>query len=259
MPYATINGRSLFYTLHREGEPGHPPLVLVHGAGGSHLHWPAPLRRLPGRTVYTLDLPGHGRSEGEGERSIAGYAAVLEALLDALELPHAVIGGHSMGGAIAMHLALTRPERVAGLVLIGTGARLRVLPAILEGIQTDFLATVDLITRMAWSLEAPKYLIRRGGEITAQTPPTVLLGDFTACNAFDIMDRLDQIQAPTLVVGGTADRLTPLKYARYLEAHIPNARLVTIEGGGHMMMLEQPQAVAQAVADFLAGLDAEKS
>lgn len=252
MPYAGLDTGKLFYALSRG--PGAPTLVLIHGAGGSHLHWPAELRRLPGATVYALDLPGHGRSDGPGCDTIAAYVTALVGFLDATGTERAVLAGHSMGGAISQMAALTHPGRVAGLVLVGTGARLRVAPAILDGILQDFDGAIDLVTRFAWAKEAPQELTRRGREMMAQTAPEVIHGDFVACDAFDVMQRLNEIDAPTLVITGTADLLTPHKYGAFLADHIPNARLVTVEAGGHMMALEQPVPVARAVAEFISAL-----
>lgn len=254
MPYAQVNTRKLYYAQSRARRADAPALVLIHGAGGEHLHWPAELRCLPDATVYALDLPGHGRSDGPGCDTIPAYADLVLRFLDALGIERAVLAGHSMGGAIAQMTALTRPERVAGLVLVGTGARLRVHPAILEGIVEDFDGTLDLVTRWLWAEGAPAELMRKGREAMGKIPAEVLRGDWGACDAFDVMDRLGEITAPTLVVAGTADRLTPLKYGQYLAAHIPNARLVTVKGGGHMMALEQPQVVTRAVREFIAAL-----
>ena len=254
MPYAELDTGRLFYAQSRGRGPDTPTLVLIHGAGGSHLHWPAELRRLPGATVYALDLPGHGRSDGPGCDSVAAYVTALIGFLDATGTDRAVLVGHSMGGAISQLTVLTHPQRVAGLVLVGTGARLRVAPAILDGILKDFDAAIDLVTRFAWAKDAPQELTRRGREMMAGTPPEVIHGDFAACDAFDVLQRLGEIDAPTLVVTGTADLLTPHKYGVFLAEHIPNARLVTVEAGGHMMALEQPIPVARAVADFISTL-----
>jgi pimeloyl-ACP methyl ester carboxylesterase len=250
MPYAESSAGKLFYTVSR-GIPGGPTLLLVHGAGGSRLHWPAELRRLPGATVYTLDLPGHGRSEGSGCNHIERYAEAVVALMDSVGIEKGVIVGHSMGGAIAQTMALAHTDRVAGLVLVATGARLRVFPAILEGIRSDFEATAALITRAAWSTEAPPRLTELGKKTLLRTGPDVLLADFGACDRFDVMEYLGQIWVPTLVVAGSADQLTPLKYARFLAEHIPDARLRTIENAGHMVMLERPEIVELAMQQFI--------
>jgi pimeloyl-ACP methyl ester carboxylesterase len=156
-----------------------------------------------------------------------------------------------MGGAIAITLALDFADLVAGLVLVSTGARLRVAPAILDGIRSDFERTTELITRFAWSSGTAPRLIELGWQALLGTGPDVLLGDFTACDRFDVMERLGEIAAPTLVVAGSADQLTAVKYARFLAEHISDARLVTVEGAGHMVMLERPLEVAEAMQDFL--------
>jgi pimeloyl-ACP methyl ester carboxylesterase len=148
-------------------------------------------------------------------------------------------------------MALAHADRVAGLVLVATGARLRVFPAILDGIRSDLEATAALITRFAWSTEAPPRLTELGKKTLLKTGPDVLLADFGACDRFDVMERLGQIRVPTLVVAGSADQLTPLKYARYLAEHIPDARLRTIENAGHMVMLERPEVVELAMQQFI--------
>jgi pimeloyl-ACP methyl ester carboxylesterase len=206
---------------------------------------------MSGVSVYTLDLPGHGRSVGPGCDTIDCYVETVVAFLDAVDVDQAVIVGHSMGGAIAQTMALERGSRVSALVLVGTGARLRVAPSILEGIETDFEGATGLITEYAWSPDANPGLMQLGRTALRETGPSVLRGDFLACDRFDIMDRLGGMGVPVLVVGGLADRLTPIKYSRYLVEQIPEARLVTVEGAGHMVMLEQPQQVAGAVREFV--------
>lgn len=226
-------------------------MLLVHGAGGSRLHWPPELRRLAGATVYTLDLPGHGRSSGSACDTIECYTRTVVAFLESVDADRPIVVGHSMGGAIAQKLALEHSDLISALGLIATGARLRVAPALLESIRDDFDRAVALITRYLWGPEASESLMELGRGALKDTGPDVLLSDFQACDGFDVMDRLDQIEIPTLVVGGTADALTPLKYARFLAEHIPDARLLTVEGAGHMVMLEQPGEVGEAVRDFV--------
>ncbi len=236
----------------------HPPVVLVHGAGGHALHWPPQLRRLPGYRVLAVDLPGHGRSPGAGCQRIADYVAALRRWADAIHLPPAVWVGHSMGGAIVQTLALQYPERVQALVLIGTGARLRVHPTILQGTadEATFLATVDTIISWAFAPESDPRLRQLAAQRMAETRPAVLHGDFVACDAFDIRERLAEINHPTLVLCGEQDRMTPPRYAEYLAEHLPNARLVRIPAAGHMVMLEQPDVVARALRAFLDELSA---
>ena len=252
MPYTTVDGQRVFYACHASPTPESPSLILVHGAGGSHLHWGAPIRMLPGADVYALDLPGHGRSEGAGHGTIAGYAAFVVAFMDALHLPQAAVAGHSMGGATALAAALNDPQRVAGLVLVGTGARLRVLPRILEGTLHDFENTVELICRYAYAPHAPREMIYRGRQQMRTVAPRTIHDDFAACNAYDVMERLGEIHCPTLVIVGTEDTLTLPKYSSFLAEHIAGAELKLVEGAGHMVMVEKAGEVAEAVAAALA-------
>jgi pimeloyl-ACP methyl ester carboxylesterase len=254
MPFLTV-GRERVYYVHRRPVPdARPPVVLIHGAGGSHQHWLYQVRDLPQSVSYALDLPGHGRSPGTGRDSIGAYGDWLRAFLDEAGLARAVLVGHSMGGAIALDLALRWPDRVAGLGLVATGARLRVAPAILEGIRQEPDEAVRLITDWAFGPEAPEEIVRLGRRQMGEVDPGVLYGDFVACDAFDVRERLGEIQAPALVLCGTQDRMTPAKYATFLRNGIAGAGLQLIEGAGHMLMIERPQAVNRALIRFLEAL-----
>jgi len=173
----------------------------------------------------------------------------IAAILTLNTIAHTV--GAAMGGAIALDFALRYPYRLAGLILVGSGARLRVAPAILTGILSDFEATVDLVCDYAFGPNATERLKHLGRQRLLKTPPEVLHGDYTACDVFDVMERLEEVRCPTLVIGGTADRLTPPKYSIYLRDHIPGAELVLVDAAGHMVMLEKPDVVAKAVSKFI--------
>lgn len=210
--------------------------------------------------MFVLDLPGHGRSHGPGRETIAGYAEAVVSLLDSIDAlrgKRTVVGGHSMGGAIAQVVALNYPERVAGLVLIGTGAKLRVAPVLMDGVLSQFETVLALIADWSFGPSAPTEMKRLVLKAMRETDPAVLHADYRACGGFDILDRLSEINAPTLVVGGATDRMTPLRFSQYLANNIPRAELQVVEGAGHMMALEQPDAVATAVSEFMAGLESE--
>lgn len=237
---------NIWYADHRR-ETDPPTLLLIHGAAGSHLDWSAALRK---RNALVPDLPGHGKSGGAGHDSVAAYAADMVAFMDRMGLDRAIIAGHSMGGAIAQTMALDFPDRVRGLILIGTGAYLPVNPEILR--VKDAQAEVGaLLKKWMWAKSVPETIRQRGFELFMQTPADVTYGDYVACDTFDVRTRLPEISAPTLVIGGTADKMTPLAYSESLADAVPNATLVTIPDGGHMMALEQPERVADAVDTWL--------
>lgn len=247
MSTVTMGKDEIFY-LQKGG--GKPSLLFLHGGGGTHRHWGKQIRGLRDATLACLDLPGHGRSKGRGRQSIEGYAELVAEFMAALALESPIVVGHSMGGAIALDLALRYGAQIGGLVLVGTGARLRVMPSLLEGLREEFESTVDLLCRYLYGRLASEKMVRLGREEMLAIGPEVLLGDYLACDRFDVIDRLGEVRLPTLVICGEEDQLTPLKYSRFLVDHIPGAGLVTIPEAGHMVMLEKPQETTDAIAGF---------
>jgi pimeloyl-ACP methyl ester carboxylesterase len=250
MPYLDLNGERIYYALHRNQANG-VPVLLIHGAGENHLVWPIGLRRLPGAIVSAIDLPGHGKSTGLGRSTIAGDAAWVISFLDALRIPAAILIGHSMGGAIAQQLALTHPDRTTALVLIATGAKLRVAPQLLDLARNDFPAAVELVSEWEWGPTAPAEIKELGRQQLLTNSPAVMLDDYRACDAFDVRGQVQNIAVPTLIVSGDADRMTPLKHATFMAEQIPQARLCVVPEAGHMVMLEAAGTLTQAVTDFL--------
>ena len=234
-------------------DPGSPPLVFIHGAGGSSLHWPPQLRRLPGLEIYALDLPGHGDSAGVSADSIAEKAQQVLAWKTSLSLSPCVFAGHSMGGAIAQTLALDHASAAAGLVLVGTGGRLRVIPEILSMTESSgaYPQAVKIILTWSFSTSADARLVELAGKRMLQVPAQVVHADFVACDSFDVLPRLGEIGCPTLVICGSEDQLTPQKYSQHLTERIPDASLVVIADAGHMVMLEQPALVGEQIHEFM--------
>lgn len=257
MPQIDTSLGTLYYADHRQ--PGSPrfPVIFIHGAGGSHLDWPAQLRRLPEANAIVPDLPGHGKSPGPGRTTIEQYANDIIALMNALHVPRAVLAGHSMGGAIAQKVALTQPSAVAGLILIATGARLGVHPRVLDGIREDPEAVADLLMEWMWAEGTPDAMKQQARQQLLETPADIVHGDYLACNQFDCRARLPAIYASTLVIGGTADMMTPFRYSEYLHEHLHQSTLATIENGGHMLTLEQPDHVSEIIRAWLDELASE--
>ena len=240
------------YQVHGEGLP----VVLLHGAAGTQLSWPAQVRRLPDRRVYALDLPGHGKSAAEPCRSIDAIAQQVLDWHQALDLLPAVWVGHSMGSAVALQAALLRPASAAALILSGSGATLRVNPKLLEMASSPqtYRQAMERIVAWSFSREAPPRLVELALKRMSATPQAVLQADLLACDAFNLADRLGEIRSRALVVCGAEDRMTPLAGAQALVDGLPYARLEVMAGAGHMPMLEQPLAFTAILEAFINGI-----
>lgn len=254
MPRLEISVDEIFYAARGRNElsRSHAPFVFIHGAGADHLVWNGQLAALATLApTFALDLPAHGRSSGAGRKSILEYALAVHELLDALKLERARLVGHSMGGAIAQTFALEFPERAAGLVLVGTGAKLRVAPQFLDGIKSDLKTTARALVDHYFAENASAHLKEKSFAQLLKTGSDVTYNDFAACDAFDVRERVKQITCPTLLLCGRFDKMTPPHYSEYLAQQIPHARFVLVEHAGHMVMLEQPATFNLALRDEL--------
>ena len=236
---------------------GGVPVLFIHGAGGSTLSWAFQIKHFERtHTVVLVDLPGHGTSEGPSLTSITGYADALKKALDDNAVTSAFIVGHSMGGAVAIDLAMRYPALARGIVLVGTGARLKVYPEILEGILKEKEKTARMIIDTAFSPAFPAGLKEKVFTEYMKNDAETVFNDFMACDGFNVMDRVNSVSIPTLVICGTEDRFTPVKYSQYLAGSIPGAELKLIEGAGHMVMIERPDEFNKAIDTFVENITA---
>jgi len=222
-------------------------LLFIHGAGGNHEIWEYQMKFFS--DAIAIDLPGHG--VGVGKRTIDEYVEDVKKFCDERGLKNIVTVGHSMGGAIVQKFALDHPEYLKAIVLVCTGAKLRVTPIILEAIQKNYAQAIELITRLAFSSKATSETKEKATEEMRSISPEVTYGDFEACDKFNIMDRLKEIKVPTLIVCGSEDQLTPVKYSEYLKNNIPNSKLEIIADAGHMVMLEKPKEFNRILEKFI--------
>lgn len=260
MPFAEIDGIRIHYHAPRDPSARHGQRVLyVHGTGCNGRVWGRHMAAMAeAHTPVAIDLPGHGESGGRGFRGVADYAHAAAELARALGWERYVMAGHSMGGAVAITVALYHAERLAGLALVDTGARLRVGPDILRAARAAAEAGRAIPTDRAWGYapSTPQSVVDAVAALTADTDPRVTFMDWIADDTFDAMTRVREITAPTLAVCGAEDRLTPLRNHRYLQEHIAGCRLAVIANAGHWVFHEQPQEFDRVVRGFLDGLPA---
>lgn len=240
-----------------------PAVVFIHGAQQDHSCWGLHSRWFAhhGFNAVVPDLPGHGRSGGAPLASVEALADWVVALLDALGVAQATLVGHSMGSLVALEAAVRHPQRVSRLALIGSAVPMPVSEGLLDAARHNEPKAAAMIN--AWSYSA-------SGQIGGNTVPGLwMLGmnrrlmerqkagvfavDLAACNAYArSLESLAAIARPTLVVAGSADRMTAPKASRALAAAIPGAQLTSIAGSGHALMAERPDAVLDALRDFIA-------
>ena len=249
MPYINILGKRTYYHQGCDFQAGLSTILFVHGAGGTGENWLHQLAGIQGYNLIALDLPGHGLSEGSASDNIIVYRDFVWYFAQALKLGPFIMAGHSMGGAIALELALEFSEGIKGLIIVGSGAKLRVNQSILEA-----------LSRGIHPIKSVKYFYsnRTSTEIIEQAiihmknvPIEVYQADFKACNEFNIMDRIQNIINPALVICGEEDQMTPLKYSDYLCKALPHSTMSIVTDAGHLAMLEQPDQVNQAIISFL--------
>jgi len=265
-----VNGIRLYYEIHGQGFP----FLLIRGLGSNADHW---YEQVPAFSahyqVIVFDNRGIGRSDaGEGDFTISTMAADIKGLMDGLGLRKAHILGVSLGGLVAQEMALAYPQRVQGLVLGVTAcggphvvrrpeARYNVAPEkMFTGSQADARQALSALFAEK-TLKDNFEKVERYLATSRRYPPTpeVLMQQRKAAETYDAFDDLPRITAHTLVLAGSDDARLPPENSRILSQRIPNAKLHIIEGGGHMVMLEQPRLANQIILDFLKAVDENES
>jgi len=224
-------------------------IIFIHGAGGTPAVWRLQTSHFDDSVA--IELPGH--PTGTGFNSIEEYAQTVRGRIDLQDWGKTIVVGHSMGGAIALELALGNRD-LRGLVLVGTGARLRVLPEFLSALKENHEKAAKLIASWSVSPLSDPIIVERLAADLLKVRPEVTLGDFLACDKFNRMNDLDKVTCQTLVVCGEDDKMTPEKYSTYLHEKIRNSNLEIIPGAGHSVMVEKHRPFNQAVERFVASL-----
>jgi pimeloyl-ACP methyl ester carboxylesterase len=227
-------------------------VLFIHGSGWNTHMWYGQSDYLKSSMeVLLVDLPGHGKSPGDHCDSVEEYRDATYEMINELNIGRCYVAGHSLGGAIALSLSLTYPDILKGIILIGTGARLRVLPQILEGIVDDKENTLRNVGSLAFSEKTTSVLKDRAFHEMMKCKGEIIQKDFLACNRFDVMNRVGSIRVPTLIICGNEDALTLPKYSSYLHEAIYGSQLTLIDDAGHMVMMEKPMEVNRAIEGFV--------
>ena len=239
-----------------------PSIVFIHGAQHDHSVWILQSRYLAhhGYNVIAVDLPGHGKSSGAPLTSVQENAQWLIALVTALKVSQCHWIGHSMGSLIALEAGAMRPDLTASLGLIGTAFPMRVSEALLSAAQTNEAQAFDMInfwshSRLSHQPGAPGpgfSVFMQNRRLMERQSKGVLFTDFNACNAYDNgLLAAAKIQAPTTLILGANDAMTPPKAARELASNIKNCSTTIIEDCGHALMSERPDRVLQVLKTHL--------
>lgn len=233
-------------------DPARPTLVFIHGAQNDHSVWALQARYFAhlGYGVLAVDLPGHARSKGAAKTNVPEMAGWLLALLDAAGVREAALVGHSMGSLIALEAAFQAPQRVTHLALAGSTYPMKVADALLTTARDNEAAAIDMVT--AWS-HSPlaSHCVRNTTRRLMQRMPGCLHTDLAACNRYANGElAAASVRCPTLLLSGASDIMTPPKSATLLAAALPHAQSVMLDSG-HALMGEQPQAVLEALRDFI--------
>ncbi|MEU4873167.1 alpha/beta hydrolase [Streptomyces sp. NPDC021608] len=255
MPQLEVDGAALTYDDEGPRDGGGVPLVFVHGWTADRRRWDHQMAHFAAhRRVIRLDLRGHGESGGAGVRTVAELAGDLLALLDHLDVRRCVLVGHSMGGMIAQTVALSHPERVERMVLVNSIARMTYSRGrgLLMGASTlvPFKMFVAANIQRAFAPGHPKDEIRAYVKSSAGTPREVVMTLYGAMRAFDVLDRVKEIQAPTLMIHGYHDIQLPVRQMLRMAMAYPDA-VVRIIDAGHELPVEKPAELTAAIDAFV--------
>ncbi len=255
----SVEGSEIFVsTGGRDFDPALPAVVFLHGAGIDHSVWVLLARAFAshGFGVLAPDFPGHGHSAGAPLSSIAALADWTVGLIEAAGVRAARLVGHSMGSLVALETATRHPENVTSLGLIATAAEMRVSDDLLNAAKANDHAAVDMISLWGYGYHAtlggsemPGLWMLGGAErLLERAGPGVIFTDLSACNDYrNALAAAAMITAPSIVIQGSRDLMTPAKGGKAIAAAIPGCRLTILEGAGHMLMTERSDEVLAAL------------
>ena len=229
-------------------------VIYIHGTGCNAKVFAPHLAAISQEhEVVAIDLPGHGRSGGGGFRSVTDHAFFVGALIERLGWESCIVAGHSLGGGIGLAVAIYFETLVSGLLLIDTGARLRVSPSVIKSarLAAGEGAVRDNDSRLGYAKSTPQSVVDQVNVATAGCNAEVIYKDWIADDSCDFMTRLAKIDVPALAICGVEDPLTPIKYHEHLRDNLPQCELVTVANAGHWPFAENPTEFNARVLEFL--------
>lgn len=254
MPFETVEGIRTHFHLFENDKENLPYVIFVHGAGQSVHCWKYQFglsEELIHFNLIFIDLPGHGKSEGEGFKSIKEYSDFLNSFINKLSINEYVLVGHSMGGRITQVNLVDHPQNAIGAVLVGTGPRIRVTRHAIELARNSFKDFADMAAENSFSKSTSLELKNEFKELLLKSNPNTAANDLAACNEFDTTEILLKIKVPTYIITGKEEKLAPIKNSVRLKNLIDNSRMEIIEGAGHFVMLEKPVEFNRNLKEFL--------
>ncbi|MFW9808543.1 MAG: alpha/beta fold hydrolase [Candidatus Thorarchaeota archaeon] len=245
------NRKSMQINYDEMGDPTKKTIIFVHGAGGSAATWFMQLRGLSDDYhVVAIELNGHGGSTDRAEQDIRrSYLEDIHEIVSQFSKP--VLGGHSMGGALTQLYALTNPDNLSGIILVGTGAKLRVTPIVFDLLENNFEGYVEAIGNFMFHDDTSTEIIDASRKEVMKCPAEIISRDFKMCDNFDIMESVSKIKLPTLIIVGEGDVMTPIKYATFLHEKIEGSEMHVISSAGHAVMLEQSSIFNKYVKNWI--------
>ncbi|MHA1241872.1 MAG: alpha/beta fold hydrolase [Promethearchaeota archaeon] len=247
--YLKIEDKRIYYNNKKSGS--NKAIIFVHGSGGSSYTWKNQLNLDIDYDLITLDLPSHDKSDNFSDLSLHLYVDVVHQLIKSLNYENIILCGHSLGGAIVQQYYFIYPKDVSGLILFNTGGKLRVAPFILKSLKNNYQEFMDSLPADAFYRATPKKTIELYIQETSKISADVTYNDFKICDGFDVLSKLSTIEVPCLIIVGKQDQLTPVKYSVFFHNNIKKSELHIISKAGHMVMLEKPNEVNQAIENFI--------
>ena len=260
----TVGGRQVFaYTAAHALDAAKPSVVFLHGAGFDHSMFGLQSRYFGyhGRNVLAVDFPAHGRSEGPPLASVAKMADWVMRLLDAAKVERASLVGHSLGSLVALDCAARYPMRVERIALLGIAYPMTVSDAFLQAAKENRQDAYDMDTIWGHAPQVPlganpnpgMWMYGDALARLGRLGPGVLYSGLLACHTYGGGDAAAaKVTCPVLLMLARRDQMTPMRAGVEFAKHLPQAKIVQLSASGHSVMTEEPDAVLDALAAFLA-------